>query len=245
MRHIKKRNHYGHFLRQANANPPLTSHEATSRWGRFGHKSEVLDFLLDEQYALCCYSETRADELNIDYHIEHIENKRLNPPRTFDASNLAASAISEKKIATLLSNTSPGETQNLFGGHASGKQKAVDIAEFVSPHQEDCSRFFTYVSDGRIVPAHELNTHDNKRAAYTIDLLNLNSPYLIVQRRKWWDELDELFEDHTDDRSDISCLVRISLVPCQGRLYPFFSITRSYFKKLSEDVLRAFSPELL
>lgn len=244
MRHVKKREHYGHFLQQANANPPQTPQEATSRWGRFGHKSEVLDFLLDEQYALCCYSETRADELNIDYHIEHIENKRLNPTRTFDASNLAASAISEKN-AKLLSSTSSGETKNLFGGHAPGKQKSVDMADFVSPHQEDCSRFFTYLSDGRIVPAHKLDEHEKKRAAYTIDLLNLNSPYLIVQRRKWWDELDELLEDHTDERADISFLVRISLVPCQGRLYPFFSITRSYFRKLSDDILREFAPELL
>jgi len=53
----------------------------------------VLQALLDEQYQLCCYSELRADQEGLGYHIEHLENKSQAPARTFDYSNLAASAL--------------------------------------------------------------------------------------------------------------------------------------------------------
>lgn len=245
MRHIKKRADYGHHLARAHENPPQSHQQATSRWGSFGHKPQLLKFLIDEQYSLCCYSEVRADELLLDYHIEHVENKKVNPPRTFDASNLAASAISDINIPLLNSSTSSTGIQSTFGGHAFGKQKSVDISKFVSPHEKECSRFFTYLSDGRVVPSHELTPKENERAAYTIDLLNLNSPFLVVERRKWWDELDELCEEHNDEHSEILCLIQIYLVPCRGRVYPFFSLVRSYFGKLSEGVLTEFAPELL
>ncbi|MCI3908642.1 TIGR02646 family protein [Pseudomonas viridiflava] len=244
MRRIKKRNSYGHHLANAHSSPPCTAKQATSRWSSFGYKNQVLKFLLDEQYSLCCYSEVRADELLLDYHIEHVENKRINPSRTFDSANLAASAISDSNITALLSSASSNGTQTIFGGHAPGKQKEFDIARFISPHQEDCPRFFRYVSDGRVVPSHELNIQDAERATYTIDLLNLNSPFLIVQRRKWWDELDNLIEQHKDEFSEISDLVSIHLVPCSNRLYPFFSLTRSFFGKISEEVIAQSAPKL-
>lgn len=245
MRHIKKRVDYGHHLARAHANPPQNHQQATSRWGSFGQKPQLLELLIDEQYSLCCYSEVRSDELNLGYHIEHVENKRVNPPRTFDALNLAASAISDTNIPALRSNASHTGIKSTFGGHASGKQKTVDIRKFVSPHDEDCSRFFTYLSDGRVTPSHTLTPKDNERATYTIELLNLNSPFLVVERRKWWDELDKLCGEHNDEHSDILCLIQIYLVPCRGRAYPFFSLVRSYFGRRSEETLVNFAPELL
>ena len=65
----------GFYLEQAHLNPPQTSYEATTRWSSFGHKQAVLTMLLDEQYQLCCYSELRADQKGLGYHVEHIENK--------------------------------------------------------------------------------------------------------------------------------------------------------------------------
>lgn len=245
MRHIKKRSEYGHHLTQANENPPQNHQNATSRWGSFGHKPQLLKLLIEEQYSLCCYSEVRADELILGYHIEHIENKKLNPQRTFDALNLAASAISDINITKLSSSPSPTGLQATFGGHALGKQKSVDVAQFISPHDEGCFRFFTYLSDGRIMPSHDLTPQERERATYTIELLNLNSPFLVVERKNWWEELDELCEDHNDEHSDILFLIKIYLVPCQGKAYPFFSLARSYFGNLSEKVLAEFAPELL
>lgn len=245
MRHIKKRAHYGHHLARAHANPPQTHQQATSRWGSFGYKPQLLELLIDEQYSLCCYSEVRADELCLGYHIEHVENKRGNPSRTFDASNLAASAISAANNPALGSGLSPTGIQSTFGGHANGKQKSVDIGRFISPYNRDCSRFFTYLSDGRVTPSLTLTPQEKECATYTLELLNLNSPFLVVERRNWWNELDELCEAHNEEHSDILCLIQIYLVPCRGRVYPFFSLVRSYFGRLSEETLANFAPELL
>lgn len=246
MRHIRKVGHGGCYLNQSNINPPQTNDAATSRWKSFGHKQNVIKHLLFEQYMLCCYSELRADQHGLGYHIEHVENKSQHPQRTFDYTNLAASALSSDSLISFVA-TQPivNQSQPIFGGHASGKQNAVDMQRFVSPHQADCARFFAYLSDGRIVPADGLDNTDADRAQYTVDLLNLNSPYLLIQRRRWWDELDKLFDEHVAEEMDLYCLACVDLLPRNQLLSPFFSLTRQFFGPIAENVLHQEAPELL
>lgn len=245
MRYIQKQGDGGYHLNQSNNTPPQTSGNATSRWGSFGHKAKVIEHLLFEQYNLCCYSELRADHHQIGYHIEHVENKNQNPQRTFDYTNLAASAFSSNNISQFnYANQTTNQSQSIFGGHAAGKQNAVDMQRFISPHQIDCARFFAYLSDGRVVPAAGLNETDNERATYTLALLNLNSSYLLTQRRRWWDELENLYDEHMNDNMDLYCLARIDLVPINQSLSPFFSLTRQFFGPIADNVLQQDAPEL-
>lgn len=240
MRHIRKQGDGGYYFDKANRNPPQTAEEATNRWSSFRHKQTVLQRLRDEQYQLCCYSEVRADLIGLGYHIEHIENKRQNPARTFDYGNISASAIASDDLAQL---HNPRQ-QAVFGGHASGKQQAVDMQHFVSPRQLDCARFFSFLSDGRIVPSLGLSADDEARATYTINLLNLNSPVLLTERQKWWDELEQLIEQHLQQDMDLQCLATIDLVPRNQALSPFFSLTRQLFGRIAEEVLQHNAPEL-
>ena len=237
MRAIRKLGAGGYQLTRAHANPPLTGAQATSRWGSFGHKNYVMSALLDEQYQLCCYSEMRADQEGLGFHIEHVENKSQNPPRTFDYANLAASALRSHDLPGL----NRGEA---FGGHAAGKQQASDMARLVSCHQPDCARFFAYLSDGRVVPSLGLGVADIDRAQYTIGLLNLNSPFLVTRRRQWWAELDLLFQEHLNKGWSISDLAAIDLAPTHGALSRFFSLTRQFFGAVAEQVIQTQAPEL-
>lgn len=237
MRVIQKQGNGGYHLNQSHANPPATAAQATSRWGGFGHKQQVLTFLLDEQYGLCCYSELRADQEGLGYHIEHVENKRQAPTRTFDYANLAASAIHSDDLRAL----NAGEA---FGGHATGKQTGCDMARFVACHQFDSRRFFAYLSDGRVVPSAGLDAVEVDRARYTIDLLNLNSPFLTNRRRRWWDELDQLIQEHQVQGWSLDDLASIDLVPTNGRLSRFFSLTRQFFGQVAERVLHQQAPSL-
>ena len=235
MRCIRKVGSGGYQLTRAHANPPLTGAQATSRWGSFGHKNYVMSALLDEQYQLCCYSELRADQEGLGYHIEHVENKSQNPPRSFDYANLAASALRSDDLPQL----NRGEA---FGGHAAGKQQACDITRLVSCHQTDCARYFAYLSDGRVVPSQNLDIGDQNRAQYTLDLLNLNSPYLITRRRQWWAELDQLFQEHVNKDWSLPDLAAVDLVPTHGALSRFFSLTRQFFGSAAEQALRVHAP---
>lgn len=229
-------------LNQAHSNPPTTDRAATVRWRRFRpHKAAVQKCLLDEQYQLCCYSELRADEEGLGYHIEHLENKSQNPARIFDYTNLAASALdSANDLAAF-----KAQGHEVFGGHATGKQDVVDLARFVSCHQPDCRRYFAYLSDGRVVPATNLNAQEQDRAQYTIDLLNLNSPYLITRRRQWWDELDQLFQEHQTKGWSLADLATVDLVPARNKLSRFFSLTRQFFGQLAEHTLQQHAPGLV
>ncbi|MCE5364132.1 retron system putative HNH endonuclease [Pseudomonas anguilliseptica] len=244
MRHIRKAENGEYHLNQANATPPKTSKAATNRWSRFGHKEEVLTQLLFEQYNLCCYSELRADQHGIGYHIEHVENKHQNPQRTFDYSNLAASSFSSDNIPSFKNtHQDASQTQAVFGGHARDKQNTVDMQRFISPHQADCARFFAYLSDGRIAPAAGLDHAEQSRVHYTLELLNLNSPYLLTQRRRWWEELDDIYEYHITQGMDLYCLARIDLTPINQSLSPFFSITRQFFGRIAEEIFLQELPE--
>jgi uncharacterized protein (TIGR02646 family) len=242
MRAITKQGRGGFHLGQAHQTPPATPDQATSRWKAFRqHKGEVMRALLEEQFNLCCYSELRSDRVGLGHHVEHVENKSQNPGRTFDYTNLAASALDSRSDLGVLK----ARQEEAFGGHAKGKQQGVDMARFVSCHQTDCSRFFAYLSDGRTVPANPLDAQDTDRAQYTIDLLNLNSPYLVNLRQQWWIELEELFDEHQAKGWSLHALVSVDLIPRNQQLSQFFSLTRQFFGPVAQQVLQFQMPTLV
>lgn len=234
MKPIIQKSSGGDYLDKAHANPPTTADKATSRWKNFRYKASVQDNLLDEQFGLCCYSELRADLEGLGYHIEHLRPKSLYPAQTFDYTNLAASALSNDDLKTFIK-------EETFGGHA--KLGQFDLALFVSCHDSDCARYFAYLSDGRIVPKDNLSTLEKDRANYTITLLNLNSPYLTNRRRRWHDELDQLFEEHLKKQWSVEHLAAIDLIPRNKHLSPFFSLTRQFFGQVAEQVIQQHLPE--
>lgn len=240
MRHVIKTRRGTDALLTANENPPQDSDQSTRRWRNFRRdKADLMTLLLNEQYHLCCYSEIRADLRGLGYHIEHVENKSQQPGRTFDYQNLAASALDSEN----------GLHQfgiNAFGGHSRGKQEAVDMAKFIHCHLPDCSRYFAYLSDGRIVPADELNAQEMESAEYTIDLLNLNSGFLQTERRNHWEELEQFFDEHIEKVWDLHQLLQLELVPSSDhKLHEFFSITRQFFQQEAEQVLHIHAPALI
>lgn len=241
MRHVIKTRRGTDALLTAHEQPPQNSEQSTRRWQRFGreNKAALMTLLLNEQYHLCCYSEIRADLRGLGYHIEHVENKSQQPGRTFDYQNLATSALdSENGLHQFCINA--------FGGHSRGKQEAVDMAKFIHCHMSGCSRYFAYLSDGRIVPADELNTQEMERAQYTIDLLNLNSGFLQTERRNHWEELEQLFDEHIEKGWDLQQLLQLELVPSSDhKLHEFFSITRQFFQQEAEQVLHIHAPALI
>lgn len=246
MKHIDKQGAGSHKLQKAHANPPNSPEQATTDWHRFRrHKAVLLnDHLLPEQYGLCGYSEVDAEMLRLGFHIEHVENKSQNPARTFDYYNLIASAFSSEEGLPL----AKAQNWELFGGHASGKQghpTPVDMTRLVSPLLPDCARFFAYLSNGTVEPQLNLNTQDSARARYTIDILNLNSPFLVSRRQEWWEELDALYEDHLPRGWSIDDLASVVLLPRNQRLGQFFTLTRQFFGPVAERLLMLQAPQLV
>lgn len=246
MRPVTKQGTGGFHLDQSHNRPPQNAEQADSRWSHFAHKPDVMARLLHEQYHLCCYSEFRADQEGLGYHIEHVENKSQNPARTFDYGNLAASALDSSNGIRQLKKETPSDPEEVFGGHASGKQATCNQALFVSCHQPDCARYFAYLpSDGRVVPSEKLNDHDKAKADYTIRLLNLNSPFLVTRRRQWAEELKSLFEDHAAQGWSLPHLAQVALLPTNDKLDRFFSLTRQFYGSLAEQTLTLHAPELV
>ncbi len=237
MRYIAKSNQTPTCLQQLAS--PADAEEAQRRWQSFKEKEYLQEALLAEQYHLCCYSEVRADILELGYHIEHVAPKSLHPQRTFDYRNLAASALHGEQLAKL-------PKKEHFGGHV--KLNKYDAALFISCHEPECAKFFTYLSDGRCVPHKALTLEDKARAKYTIACLNLNSPFLVAHRQRWWDELEQLAQQHEADDWCKEHLAAVDLIPGRlgkGKLSPFFSLNRQFFGKTAEKILRELAPNLL
>jgi uncharacterized protein (TIGR02646 family) len=239
MKHISKQGAGPKKLQEAHANPPQTAEQATKEWHRFRRYRDTLlnDHLLPEQYGLCGYSELDAHRWGLGFHIEHVENKSQSPSRTFDHHNLIASAFDSKEGLS----RAKAQSWELFGGHATGKQghpMPVDMTRLVSPLLPDCARFFAYLSSGTVEPQLNLSAQDRDRARYTIDILNLNSPFLVSLRQEWWEELDTLYEEHLPKGWSLEHLASVDLLPRNQRLSPFFTLTRQFFGPVAEQLLR-------
>lgn len=200
MRFIKKTELGSNVLdRQNNHRRPTTKEEAIERWDKFAKKSTVRNKLLPQQKGLCAYTElnikafraTRTATSSTDHgcHIEHIKPKSLFPENTFDYDNLVISVLDHLDLQRLKQDAFVDESpeddlshRELFGGHA--KDNEYDEL-FISPLEADCQGYFLYLEEsGEIVPASELTDEALARAIRTIELLNLNHPYLKNQRRK-------------------------------------------------------------
>ena len=235
MRNITKLGDGGYHLNRSNASPPISRQQASSRWNSFKHKTNVSGFLNTEQYGLCAYSEIRPDFVGLETHIEHIQPKSNYPLRTFDYHNLVLCALSDQDLKDRARD-------DIFGGHA--KLGNYDENQFISPLQNDCHQYFIYLSDGRIEPNNKLTLQERDKAQYTIDLLNLDSPYLINQRKKWLDELDNLIDEHIQNDHSLYHLACVELIPTNQKLNPFFTATRQFFQNIAEQVLNDHAPEL-
>ncbi len=127
-----------------------------------------------------------------------------------------------------------------------GKNKSVDMAQFIHCHLPDCSRYFAYLSNGHVVPSIDLTEQEAEYAQYTIDHLNLNSGFLQTERRNHWEELEQLFEEHIEKDWDLHQLLQLDLVPSPDhKLHEFFSITRQFFQQEAEQVLQSHAPALI
>ncbi|MEE4333875.1 retron system putative HNH endonuclease [Pseudomonas alliivorans] len=232
MRYIAKSQQGYHQLKYINNPPPESSKEAGRRWSGFKNKSALLDALLEEQFKICCYSELRAENYGYGYHVEHVLNKSQYPRLTFEYANLAASALSSSDLCSISNACS----RAAFGGHAIGKSQTVDKKLFITPHKPGCERFFYYLSNGEVVPAIGLNTLDSARAKYTIECLNLNSQFLVRERKSWWNELNDLIIDALPDDHAIQRLADLYIGKSSGAIYPFYSMSLQMFGKVGKGV---------
>lgn len=105
--------------------------------------------------------------------------------------------------------------QQRFGGHH--KLREYDEA-FVSPLLANAADYFAYSSDdGEIFSKSNLAAADKNRAEYTINLLNLNAPYLKNLRKTWLQELQDEIDKLVDEDSieGIEYMAKCELLPYQ------------------------------
>lgn len=163
MRHIKK-----------TSEPAcLQNNKASfSNWGDFRNpcKAELKQSLLKEQDGLCVYCESDLSIEDRKSHIEHVRPRSRYPKLTFEYFNLVASCEG------ICSESNKGKQSC---GHR--KDDHYDEKCFLNPVEcEDIAAHFKFDEEkGAILPSDK----NPVAAQHTIDVLNLNAPYLCNARR--------------------------------------------------------------
>jgi uncharacterized protein (TIGR02646 family) len=143
-------------------------------------KSSIKSYILqNEQNDYCPYCEKRIYKSD-EGHIEHLKPKDKFPQYFQEYVNLLVSC---------------NEKDNC------GMSKRNNYSDdFINPVIENPKEYFTYnLASGEIVPIHkDDNNIKNKRAIYTIALLNLNN-YVLKEARKNLIEILEVYRENYDE----------------------------------------------
>ncbi|MFO7750298.1 MAG: retron system putative HNH endonuclease [Desulfobacteraceae bacterium] len=236
MRTVQKNQSPVILQKEQQKTPPATRRDAENRWKRFRGtrgKNQVRSSLLDEQWWLCAYTEIALASFAHGCHIEHIEPKGMNPARTFDYHNMVVSVLDSDSLQTFVK-------KDRFGGHF--KQKQYDPALFVSPLETDAGIYFDYLSNGEVAPASALNSIETRRADYTIRLLNLNAPYLVNERRRWLEEIDQEIDRLLNDPNALRLLAECELCDTGGILRQFHTAATVRFGRIGQQVMDEICP---
>ena len=214
-------------------------------WDGFGShagtsdaKRELAGALETVQHGLCGYCEASLDPRNrqIEHVVARSDRGRDGPARSLDHSNM---------IACCLGNTSlqPGLSKGTKGGVSCGQAKDDNPdPQFLDPRQLPALPSVVRVSDdGELSPNHaacQQTGLDPTRVQRTIEILRLNIARLRSARA---DQLRALQEDligYGGDKSLVRAAAKRELLPDEsGRLPPYFTTTRSFFREVAEDVL--------
>jgi uncharacterized protein (TIGR02646 family) len=231
--------------RQNTIGRPSTSEEARQRWQYFNSKkSTVRNKLKIEQQGLCGYTEfnlehfksaANLDALSNGCHIEHIRPKSIYPQETFDYTNILLSILDvrdeplfsqDRFIGRTIEDDGSSHHRAYFGGHA--KENFYDEEKFISPTNPDCEHFFAFLEEsGAIVPSPHLDDAEQEKAKYTIDLLNLNHPYLKNQRRQRIEEVVDAL-DSLDGAEAMAAVIELETTAYEaGQIASFPSAIKS------------------
>ena len=214
--------------------------------------------MLTEQFGLCCYTELNLADLkethDLGSHFEHEQPKSLYPQRTFDESNLLRCALASEDLGLY-------QGAQRFGGHSKDNNQNIDYDpnKFISPQSANCSDYFVYIAtDGSIAPNAKLELTELERAEYTIEILNLNSPFLKAERNRWLQELNEILEPFIEEGElePIRDLAELELT-LTNRLHPelineipfpqlrsFHSAARAIFGEVGELIIQDHCPNI-
>lgn len=198
---------------------------------------ELVESLAGLQHGLCGCCE--IDLREGDRQVEHVIPVSASPARALDAANMIAccrgGASDDTDIRGDRERFSPREGSC---GHA--KNDTAD-PDFVDPRTLPELPSLTRVRpDGRIeadTNACSVANRSADRVEKTIEILGLNVQRLRTARKDYWNNLSRKMPAYHGNPNATRDWARGRLLPKNGALPKFFTVSRSYFGKLGERIL--------
>lgn len=180
-------------------------------------KKEIRDQLAAMQGQRCGYCEVYLQIDGREGHIEHFEQQRRSPTKTFDWTNLFGSCDEEGSC----------------GKHKDRVADTYAPADLIKPDVDDPDDYLHFLSDGRIVPRGDLNRADLRRAEETLRVFNLDHERGRLRRMRYreeqgyaqiTDDLQKLAESDPDSLDEYWTFVKEELLAINGK--PFETAIR-------------------
>ena len=206
------------------------------RAGKKRYRS-LIESLVGLQHGLCGYCE--IDLVEGDRQVEHVIPRNKAPDRDLDAENMIAccrgGASDDSDVRGDRERFSPPDASC---GHAMGN---TDDPEFVDPRTVPDLPSLTRVRPDGQIEADTGACADARWSAdsveKTIRILGLNVQRLQKTRRDYWDNLSSKMSDYRGNPNAMEEWARSRLLPKNGTLPKFFTVSRSYFGSLGEEIL--------
>jgi uncharacterized protein (TIGR02646 family) len=216
--------------------------------------AELLAALVEKQHGLCCYCE--VDLVELDWQVEHFHSKRNRSfavNLTTDHRNLLAACCGGTR-SDLWGNRNPREAaraplrhrdptkENLSCGQAKDRHEPNALrTAVIDPRQLPTALLVLRVAlDGRLEVDEAACTTaglDPGALGQTIRILGLNCERLRIAREDRLKFLAESFKGE-EDIEILLAAARQNLLPdADGRLFRFFTTSRSFFREAAEAVL--------
>jgi uncharacterized protein (TIGR02646 family) len=142
-----------------------------NKWERVTseHKSEIWVALEQMQGNRCAYCESKIKTTLLDSnsHIEHFRQRSRYIQGTYNWNNLFGSC-----------------NRNESCGRYKDKLPLYNHLDLIKMDIEDPENFFTFLSDGNIIPIKGLDPSDKHRAEETIRIFNLNGPLRQIRAKE-------------------------------------------------------------
>lgn len=223
-------------------------------WNEFrSHNSgesyrELREALTQNQHGICAYCEIAINDWR--RQVEHVipqSDDESGKERATDIANMVVCCMGGTiQIDAEESQEGPAK-DNISCGQAKGGENVVDFADpRTLPALPSVMRV---IDDGQIEADEricERTGFSADRVTSTIQILNLNTERLRLQREKRWIGLQEesLQIDDLDNPLVLETWIRHLLTTDENdRLNSFFTTTRSYFGELAETILEEESPK--
>jgi uncharacterized protein (TIGR02646 family) len=205
----------------------LTEHRCNTHtnYDNYADKDDLRNSLVDEQRGICCYCMQRIQPNLENMKIEHWKSQKYFSAKQLDYDNLLGACLG-------------GMGKPYKDQHCDTRKQEKDLSFNPASQSHDVEKMFMLPGSGRI------EAKDPQLQKELEDILNLNHPRLVSNRKAVIDSFTQLLRNNAIRDSDLPKYLASWEGKGEGKLEPFCQVVIYYLRKKIEKLNRPLKTNL-